>query len=358
LRIPILAPLTAAVAGRFDDYKFAGRGDSKFTYNLGLEYRPISTVLVRGNYGTSFRAPDMNYIFQTLTRGYFASNTDYYRCALANQPLSDCEFANVSPGNNFIQSGNRNLQFENGKSWGYGIVWTPVAAFEGSVEYWNMRIDNLVTNIDEDTLLRIEADCRTGTRDINSTQCTDALQRVQRNPANAPLNPNAINTILINPINAAFEQTSGIDATGTVKFQLGAHSFDWTTSFTRVLRHRTRQFEGDPEEDFLNALTNVNWRNKVLTNLTWTFERWTTDVQVTRYGKIPNQAQDAYITPTSIANISTQFRVNDAMSARAIVNNLFDTIKEDPSFGWPYYPVGNYSPYGRQYWLELDYRFQ
>ena len=34
------------------------------------------------------------------------------------------------------------------------------------------------------------------------------------------------------------------------------------------------------------------------------------------------------------------------------------TVKEDPSFGWPYYPVGNYSPYGRQYWLELDYRFQ
>jgi len=102
----------------------------------------------------------------------------------------------------------------------------------------------------------------------------------------------------------------------------------------------------------------VDWRNKVLTNLTWTFERWTTDVQVTRYSKVPNAAQDAYITPTSIANVSTQFRLNDNIDVRAIVNNLFDTIKDDPSFGWPYYPVGNYTPYGRQYWLELAYRFK
>ena len=87
-------------------------------------------------------------------------------------------------------------------------------------------------------------------------------------------------------------------------------------------------------------------------------ERWTTDVQVTRFSKLPNAAQDAYITPSSIANVSTQFRLNDSSDVRVIVNNVFDTIKDDPSFGWPYYPVGNYSPYGRQYWMEFDYRFQ
>lgn len=359
LRIPVLTPLTATVAERYDDYSFAGRGDNKFTYNLGLEYRPISTLLVRGNYGTSFRAPDMNYVFQTLTRGYFSVTTDYYRCALAGQPLSNCEFANVSPGSNFLQAGNRDLKFEDGKSWGYGVVWSPATAFQASVDYWNMRIDDLVTNIDDDTLLRIEADCRTGVRPIGSAQCTDALARVQRNPADAPLNPNAITNVLINPINAAFEQTSGIDATATAKWHLGErHSFVWTTSFTRVLRHRKRQFAGDEEQDFLNALDNVDWRNKVLTNLTWTFDRWTTDVQVTRFSKLPNSAQTAYITPTSIANVSTEFRLNDSSSVRAIVNNLFDTIKNDPSFGWPYYPVGNYTPYGRQYWLEFDYRFK
>jgi outer membrane receptor protein involved in Fe transport len=358
VRIPVLQPLTATIAGRFDDYSFAGRGDNKFTYNAGLEFRPVQTLLLRGNYSTSFRAPDMNYTFQTLTRGYFSATTDYYRCKLANQPLSDCEFADVSPGNNFIQSGNRDLKFENGKSWGYGVQWAPGAAFQASVDYWNLRIDDLVTNIDEDTLLRIEADCRTGVRPIDSTQCTDALMRIQRNPADAPLNPNAINLILVNPINAAFEQASGIDASTTAKWRLGErHQFEWTTTFTRVLRHKRRQFAGDEEQDYLNALENVNWRNKVLTNLTWSYGPWTSDLQVTRFGRIPNAAQTEYITPTSIANVSTQYKLNDASAVRVIVNNLFDTVKDDPSFGWPYYPVGNYTPYGRQYWLEMDYRF-
>lgn len=172
------------------------------------------------------------------------------------------------------------------------------------------------------------------------------------------MNPNAITNILINPINAAFERATGIDATATARWNLGKrHSFVWTTSFTRVLRHTRRQFAGDEEQDFLNALDNVNWRNKVLTSLTWSFDRWTSDVQVTRFGRLPNAAQTAYITPTSIANASTQFRLTDRSAVRVIVNNLFDTIKDDPSFGWPYYPVGNYTPYGRQYWVEVDYRF-
>ncbi|MDB9687795.1 hypothetical protein OPU64_13120, partial [Acinetobacter baumannii] len=25
--------------------------------------------------------------------------------------------------------------------------------------------------------------------------------------------------------------------------------------------------------------------------------------------------------------------------------------------GWPYYPIGSYSPFGRQGWLEFNYKF-
>jgi iron complex outermembrane receptor protein len=356
-RVPVLESLTTTLAGRFDDYSFSGGGDSKFTYNAGVEYRPVATLLLRGNYATSFRAPDMNYIYQTLVRGYFASTTDYYRCKLAGQPLSDCEFANVSPGNNFIQSGNRDLRFENGKSYGYGAVWSPDSRFEVSVDYWSLRIDDLVTNIDDDTLLRIEADCRTGVRDIGSAQCTDALSRIQRNPADAVLNPNAITNILVNPINAAFDRTSGIDATSRVKWGLGAHQFVWTTAYTKVLSHRRRQFAGDEEQDYLHALENVDWPSKVITNLTWSFDKWTSDLQVTRYGRVPNAAQTAYVTPTSLANLSTRYQFSRNGSVGLIVNNVLDTIKEDASFGWPFYPVGNYTPYGRQYWVSLDYHF-
>uniref|UniRef100_UPI001589F6B8 TonB-dependent receptor domain-containing protein n=1 Tax=Burkholderia cepacia TaxID=292 RepID=UPI001589F6B8 len=55
LRVPIFRQLNADVATRYDDYSFAGTRNHKFTYNLGLEYRPLRELLLRGNYGTSFR---------------------------------------------------------------------------------------------------------------------------------------------------------------------------------------------------------------------------------------------------------------------------------------------------------------
>ncbi|WP_175936537.1 TonB-dependent receptor, partial [Burkholderia cepacia] len=197
--VPIFRQLNADVATRYDDYSFAGTRNHKFTYNLGLEYRPLRELLLRGNYGTSFRAPDMNYIFQSPTKGYFESTTDYFRCNRSGQSLANCEYANVAPGSNFVQTGNAQLKPENGKSWGAGFVLAPTPDIDLSADYYNIRIDNLVTNIDPDNLLRTEAACREGRLSAASPDCVDALARVVRNPLTAVLDPGAINTILINP---------------------------------------------------------------------------------------------------------------------------------------------------------------
>ncbi|WP_267877369.1 hypothetical protein [Massilia mucilaginosa] len=39
------------------------------------------------------------------------------------------------------------------------------------------------------------------------------------------------------------------------------------------------------------------------------------------------------------------------------INNVNNRIKRDTTGGWPNYPTGNYSPVGRQIWLELNYHF-
>jgi outer membrane receptor protein involved in Fe transport len=358
LRIPVIEPLTTTLAARYDDYSFAGRSDGKLTYNAALEYRPVRSLLLRGNYATSFRAPDMSYIFQTQVRGYYSSTTDYYRCALAQQPLSDCEFANVSPGSNYLQSGNRELGFENGKSFGYGLVLSPAEGVDVSVDYWRISIDDLVTNLDADTLLRIEADCRSGNRVAGSAECADALRRIQRNPADATLNPNAITNILIDPINAAEERVSGVDVGGNVAWSIGDWGdLLWRLNYTKVLSHRYQQFASDVSRDELHALDNTDWRDKAIVSVTWSLKKLDATLQVTRYGRVPNAAQTAYLTPTSLANLSLHYQLNRSASVGFIVNNVLDEIKDDDSFGWPYYPVGNYSPYGREAWLEVGYRF-
>ncbi|WP_223879256.1 TonB-dependent receptor plug domain-containing protein [Chitinimonas arctica] len=356
--LPLHQQLNATLAGRYDHYSFAGRKDSKLTYNAGLEYRPAKSLLLRGNYATSFRAPDMNYIYAAKTRGYYASSTDYYRCKLSGQPLADCEFANQSPGANYIQTGSKELRSENGKSYGYGVVWSPASSFDISADYWNIRIKDLVTNLDADTILRDEADCRTGVQDAGSVLCLDALARVHRNPANAVFEPNAIREVMVNPINAANERTSGVDLTGKWRWKkAGWGSFLVQASYTRVLSHHYRQFSKDPETDQLKSMQNSNWPSKLNGSLGWTGESWRTTLQLDRYGRIPNGDQSGRLSPYVLANWSASYQFGKNGSVGVIVNNVLDKVRLDPSGGWPFYPVGSYSPHGRQAWLQLSYHF-
>lgn len=59
-----------------------------------------------------------------------------------------------------------------------------------SVDYGDIKIDNLVTNLSADKILRLEADCRLGNQDINYSSYWLTV-RVERNPANAVVDPNA-----------------------------------------------------------------------------------------------------------------------------------------------------------------------
>ncbi|MFC4161657.1 TonB-dependent receptor [Chitinimonas lacunae] len=358
LNAPLTKQITATLAGRYDHYAFAGNDVGKFTYNGGLEYRPSNSLLVRSNYATSFRAPDMNYIFANQTNGYYASTTDYYRCYLAGQPLSNCQFANQSPGANYVQTQNKDLKPENGKSWGLGLVWAPNNQFDLSLDYWKVRIKDEVTNLDADHLLQTEAHCRSGKLEASSAQCLDAFNRIVRNPADAPLRPNAIANIFINPINAADEETSGFDLNTGYRWR----TQDWgrfggQIRYSRVLTHRYRQFAHDEPVDLHHSMNNSDWPDRVTATFDWSREAWRSSLTFNRYGRIPNGDGSAYLSPTWLTNASVGHQINKRASVSLTINNLFDTVKYDGRGGWPFYPVGNYTPYGRQIWLSASYQF-
>ncbi|NRR30813.1 TonB-dependent receptor [Oxalobacteraceae bacterium] len=356
--IPLLSTLNASLAGRYDRYSFADRSEGKLTYNAGLEFRPAKTLLVRGNYATSFRAPDMTYIFKARGSGYYSSTTDYYRCAQAGQSIDTCEFARVSPGADYVTSGSKDLQSEKGKSFGAGIVWSPSADFDVSLDYWNIKISNLVTDLDADTVLRDEADCRTGKTDRNSPSCVDTLGRVLRYADNALNKPGEIKTIFVNPINAAQKSVNGIDL--TLKYALRTASygrFVWSANFSKTLNQRSRQFAGDAERDDMAELGNTDWPNKLNASLNWNVGDWSNTLFVNRYGRVPDAAQTGILSSTTTANVSAVYKIDKRTTISLIVNNVFNKIKTDTSGGWPNYPVGNFSPVGRQGWVELNYHF-
>jgi len=356
--IPLHRLLTATVAGRYDRYEFAERSSGKFTYNGGLELRPAKELLLRANYATSFRAPDMNYIYKARGTGYYSSTSDYYRCGLAGQPLASCEFASVSPGADYVQYGSADLKPEKGKSYGAGIVWSPSSAFDASLDYWNIRIDDLVRNLDADQLLRDEAACRLGSQDIGSPTCVDAISRITRFAANSPVRPGEIKEIRVNPINAAQQESSGIDVSARYALRTSAWgNFTLRGNYSKTLTRRSRQFAGDAVKDELHSLDSPDWPDKLAASLNWDRDAWSATLFATRYGKIPNQAQTGYITPTTLFNTSVVYRINERLTLSAIVNNVFNRVKYDSTGGWPNYAVGSYSPAGRTGWVELNYHF-
>ena len=356
--IPLARMLTATLAGRYDRYEFAERDSGKFTYNGGLELRPTKDLLVRANYATSFRAPDMNYIYQARGTGYYSQTSDYYRCGLAGQPLASCDYRNMSPGADYVQYGSADLKPEQGKSYGAGIVWSPSSSFDASLEYWNIRIDDLVTNLDADQLLRDEAACRLGTKDIGSPTCVDTISRITRFAANSPVRPGEIKEIRVNPINAAQQESSGFDFSAKYALRTGAWgNFTLRGNYSKTLTRRSRQFAGDGVKDDLHSLESMDWPEKLAASLTWDRGPWTATAFATVYGKIPNQAQTDYLGRSTLFNTSVVYRINDRLTLSAIVNNLFNRVKYDSSGGWPNYALGNYSPAGRTGWVELNYHF-
>ncbi|MEO6799157.1 MAG: TonB-dependent receptor, partial [Rhodanobacter sp.] len=380
--VPIFSKLTADVSARYDHYKNVNAGsDGKPTYKLGLEYRPADTLLLRANYATAFRAPDMASVFQGPS-GYYNFLTDYYKCE-KYQPttgLPDCEWDSVQYKG--YQEGNAKLKSITAKSWGYGVVWSPSSKFTVKADYYDINIKNEISPLSVDTLMHTDADCLLGKLDINSPTCVDAITRIQRTPVTD--NPNSsqnITSVTVGPINVSSERVKGV--VSSLDYKIGAGrfgDFSFDASYNVTLQHTYQQYPGDPT---IMLLRNPYWSSEFKTiftgAVTWDIGKWSTTLAGFRYGKTPNnfaqtfstgyatpcQTANGYTTcpgklaPWILYNGSVKYQVTPDISAQLIVNNIFDAMppRDITAVGWPYYGVDNYNSFGRIISLNVNIHF-
>lgn len=380
-RVPLLDTLSAQLAGRYDKYDDITQVDGAFTYGLGLEFRPIERLLLRANYSTSFRAPDMPLIFAQGVAS-FVGITDYYGCRAGGETITDCE-ANNHPSQ--YQSlnqtvGNPDLQEEKGKSLTAGFVLDLIEGMSMSVDYYKITLDDQATGLDLDYILMNEANCRLGTlpdgrpvpQGQNSAFCQDIVSRVTRQVA--PGNPDGrIVNIRAGYINASRSENTGIDATWRYRFDTDRWgNFDFNLAYSLSLGEKFRQFEEDPLTDFRDDLRNDNQRSRVRGSVTWEKGDWTTTVFGQRLGSAPNQAEGAgrdtvtgvyygaRLQPYMLYNLSIEKKFGENLEAAFVVNNVLDnTHRKDPSnTGYPFFnPFIGADPYGRAFFLRLSYKF-
>lgn len=368
--VPILDSLKASFAGRFDKYDDVTSVDDAKTWNAGLEWRPVESLLLRGSYSTSFRAPDMHYVFAERS-GSFSSIFDTRRCLESGRSAANCPASDVTVNYTAfgVRQGTRDLTEETGKSWTAGLVWDIFEGMSFTADYYNIEIKDGVSDITSAYILDGEAGCATGlTRNRTpftlgapgSAFCNDMLSRVTRLSAPGTPNDGQITEIRRGPINRAVQRVAGIDASLDYRFDTDRWGdYRFQLAYSHTLEQKTSQFKGDPILDYRDDLTNFDFRSRIRATATWERDDWQAAVFMLRYGSLPNWQETGRIAPYFLWNTSVGKEITENAKITLYVNNIFDkTHPRDDGFNsYPYF-FRSYSPIGREVALEFQYNFK
>ncbi|MGS1077058.1 TonB-dependent receptor domain-containing protein [Pseudoxanthomonas beigongshangi] len=362
-RLPLLSSLQASLAGRYDRYKYGNKNPGKFTYSAGLEWRPFETLLVRGSYGTGFRAPDMHYLFAG-DDFYRTVSTDYYQCRTEEPGFSDgdCYDDGSWDINTFdVYTGNMDLDVETSKSFTAGFVWSPVSNFDLAIDYYKIEVSNQVQTQSRELLRSTEADCRLGVTDsgasvdINSPTCVDALSRVIRDQ------DGFITSVHFSPINIAKEETSGVDVTANYRLATAvAGDFAFRANYNWTHRHTRQLYPGDPTEDMLDvsfADTTLP-RTKGNVGVSWDKGAFGASLFGNYVGRVANYNNDAWTQSTWRFNAGARYDVTDHLRISLSINNLLDKMppRDATWANYPYYDTSWFDSFGRSYYLQFTWK--
>ncbi|TYT27438.1 TonB-dependent receptor plug domain-containing protein [Luteimonas viscosa] len=364
--VPLFETLKLSVAGRYDKYDDVTAVDGAFTWSSGLEFRPTDNFMIRGSFATSFRAPDMHYVFAQES-GFFTTVLDEYRCrrdGLDPTVTGDCSGGAYTYSVFGTRQGSTELQEEEGRSATVGFVWDVTDNMSLSMDAYRIKLEGAVSDISTSYLLREEAACLLGTdRDGNpvdgsSTSCQFFTSLVERTGVDE-VNDDEIDNYLSYPFNQSMLETSGIDARW--RYQLDTDrmgEFNFGLGWTHVLELEEQEFPGDEIRNLRDHRQFFNFRSRVNWEVNWERDDWTFNLNGYRWGSLPNWAETGRIGSYVIWNGRVEKKLTEKATVGFAVNNILDDLHpEDDTFNsYPFFWRA-YSPIGREVFASYSYRF-
>ncbi|OOG48472.1 TonB-dependent receptor [Rhodanobacter sp. C01] len=377
-KFPLFSMLTLDASGRYDSYNVAGQTVSHATYNLGVEFRPFESLLVRGKYGTAFKVPTLSDEFQ-LPSGYYDSVYDYANCGrlgFSGANAAACPSPYNGEQYHGLTYGNPALKPITAKVWDMGVVWAPMERMSVSVDYLHWNIQNEVSEVSADQLSNTQYLCEIGTIAMSTQTCAQAFSLITRGPGTTlngvPL-LGQITQIETPKLNIADEQVNAITANFSYIHDIGSlGQLALNLSYSDELKHTYQDYPTDPS---VNYLTNPNYstdfKSKGNGSLTWTRDKWTATWYVNRYGQTPNylaQSLNNYTSPGTgklgawvLNNLSVTYNPIKALGLSLMVDNVFNKMppvdNSYPGTTATPYNIFNYNPYGRAIYVEANYKF-
>lgn len=371
---PVLKSLTLSAAARYDKYDDITNVDDAVTYNAGIQWRPIESLLIRGAYATSFKAPDMHYVFAERS-GSFGTVTDFELCRQNGILPANCGTAGATYNYSAFTTsqGQPGLQEETGKSWSAGFVWDITEQLSFTADYYRIELEDEVSVLAGTTIIQDEYGCNTGSYPngqpfpyaSNSSYCVEIRNRIDRDPNNG----NRITEIRSGPVNLSFRKVTGIDASlryGWTSERFGR--FTVNAGWAHILTHETKLRLDSPLFNYRDSNGTADWRSRTTLQLGWQKDDWDGSLYLYRFGSFPRwNLNNSLVTsgqlddrapPFTVANVALGRRMTENLTLRLNVNNILDELgADDVTYNsYPYKWYG-YGTMGRQIGVQMDYRF-
>ena len=173
-RIPLLDNMTGAKAVDLDTgyrYSSYSQGFKTNTFKLGIDWKPVESVRLRGSFARAVRAPNIGELYSVQSVA-LDGNTDPCSGTTPTYSATQCALTGVSaaqyghivpnPANQYngFQGGSPSLQPETALTSSFGIGWTPtfLPNFRAQIDYYDIKIENVIQTIGADSIL---TDCAT-----------------------------------------------------------------------------------------------------------------------------------------------------------------------------------------------------
>jgi outer membrane receptor protein involved in Fe transport len=157
---PLFEELTVSAAGRVSEYSIGDTG-TVYAYNAGIEWSPVDSLRLRGNYSRSVRAPNQVELFSPQGQNFAPGFVD--PCSKNNigtgspNRAANCSAAGIPADYNFIYSqsletvsgSNPDLREESADSYTLGGVFTPafLPGFTFSADYYDITLRDAIQTL-------------------------------------------------------------------------------------------------------------------------------------------------------------------------------------------------------------------
>ena len=155
--LPFTSSFDVTLAGRYDKYSDYG---NDFSPKVAARWQPLDNLTLRASWGQGFRAPGLDILTQADSFSAEGVDNDPATCLAAGFDAA-CMDENgrqqsVQVDTWFIA--NPNLSSEQSEQYSIGVVWSATNWLDFSVDYWNIEIENAISQISPMDLVNMDLD--------------------------------------------------------------------------------------------------------------------------------------------------------------------------------------------------------